>query len=268
MANYQTLGAGPVSFVDSNQNQQEIPLRAISFGPNGIDGSQWPLYSANQALVDALLKQMVAQGLLVQGAASAPIESMMITAADTGPNGNMISIMFSNPSQAAGTVTVAVNATETYPGLTLATIGTVLGTTAAAKGLLYLEANNNKQPIAFTGPVSGAPKYDVVVPDAASDPNGSFTLAATDQTYTISVNVAPDPSPATTFTLTVTGSKSQSGLTIAALESAGTNPFSHLVTFSGPAGAPLPAAGTVTLQGGAAATSTPAKAASIEVFSS
>ena len=271
MANFQALGTGPVSFVDTNQNQQEIPLSAISFGPNGVDGSAWPGYSANQNLVDALLKQMVSEGFLIRGTQSAPVESMEITAAATGSNGNGISVTFSNPSPTAGTVDVAVQATEVYPGLTSTSIAAALGTSAAtANGLVFLQANNNQMPINFTGSIVG-PSFTLVVPDAASDAAGAFTLAATDQSYTIHVAVAldePPPVSGPTFTLTVTGSKSAAGQTLTALETSATNPFKTLVTFSGPASGPLPAAGTVTLAGGAPASSTSATAAQAEVFSS
>lgn len=269
MANYQALGTSPVSFVDDNQKQQEIPLSAISFGANGVNASSWPLYSANQPVVDALLNQMVAQGLLVQGTETAPMPAMTVTAAGTGTNGNMIKVTFSNPLPAAGTVTVAVSATEVYPGLTLATLSAALGASApTANGLVFLEASNSQMPVNFTGPVGGGPGFNVVVPDAASDPAGAFTLQATDPTYTVEIAVAVDPSPATTFTLTVTGSKTVAGATLATLETAASNPFATLVKFSGPAGGPLPAPGTVTLQGGAPAMSLPAEPAEATVFSS
>ena len=38
---YQALATGPVSFLDSNSNQREIPLSAIYFDSNGPNASGW-----------------------------------------------------------------------------------------------------------------------------------------------------------------------------------------------------------------------------------
>jgi|SRR6516165_2007754 hypothetical protein len=272
MANYQALGAGPVSFINSNGSQQEIPLSAISFGPAGVNASAWPEWSttsaADQAVVTALLSNLVAQGLLVKGTQTAASPSLTITAVTPGTEGNMITVTFSNVSSSAGTVTVMLNATEVYAGLTPATLGTTLaGSAAASKALIFLQnqAAGDPEPIAFTGAITG-PGFTLVVPkDATNDP--AFTLGATDQSYAINIQVTPDPAPAHTFTLTATGSKTATNVSLATLQGAG-NPFSLLVTFGGPAGGPLPAAGSVTLKGGAPATSNPAATASATALSS
>jgi hypothetical protein len=270
MANFQSLGTGPVSFLDGNQSQQEIPLSAISFGPSGPDASAWPHYIANKTVVDALLKQMVLQGLLVQGTQTVASPSLTVTAATAGTAGNMITVTFSSPSASAGTVTVAVNATEVYPGLTPAALSTALAPSAAAStALVFLssQAAGNPMPAAFTGAITG-PGFTLVVPDAASAP--AFTVGATDQSYTVNITVAldpPKPSSPQTFTLTATGTKTAAGVTLATLQGA-TNPFELLVTFSGPTGGPLPAAGAVTLHGGSAASTTPASPAAASVLSS
>src|SRR5271165_7516784 len=111
MASYQALGTGPISFLDVNQNQQEIPLSAITFGPGGADASAWPLYLANKGVVDALVKQFVAQGLLLPGAQTTATPSLTITATEPGSPGNSIAVTFANPSSSAGTVDVTVSAT-------------------------------------------------------------------------------------------------------------------------------------------------------------
>jgi hypothetical protein len=68
--------------------------------------------------------------------------------------------------------------------------------------------------------------------------------------------------------LQVSWTKTVTGVTLATLENNATNPFAILVSFTGAAGGPLPAAGTVSLLGGAAATSSPAVNATATVFSS
>ena len=274
MANYQALGTGPISFVDAHQKQQQIPLNAITFNAGNADASGWPLYTANKTIVDALLAQMVSQGLLTAGKQTAPTPSLTITAAQPGTTGNVIVVTFANPNPGAGTVDVTVSASEVYPGLASAGLAAALGTTpATANGIVYLESNNNKDPAAFSGNISGGPGFDCVVAAADADPAGAFTLAATNTTNaadasSIKIDVTLDPVPATTFTLTASWKKTQAGVSLATLETPATNPFAMLVSFAGPVGGSLPAAGTVTLQGGSAATSTPEQAATAQVFSS
>jgi hypothetical protein len=272
MATYQAVGANPVSFVDGNQNQQEIPLTAITFGPNGPDASAWPSYTDNKSVIDALVKQLWDQGLLKAGTQNAPIPSLTVTAVTPGAIGNTIAVTFANPSAAAGTVDVTVSANEVYPGLAKDTIDDTLGTTAAkASGLVFVESNNDKAPKTFAGNISAGPSFNCLVPEPGGDPGGAFTLGATNPTndpdaQLIKIAVDPDAAPATTFKLTVSWTKTAAAVTPAALKIIGTNPFAMLVTFSGP-GAALPAAGTVTLLGGADATSSKAVPAKATVFS-
>lgn len=276
---YQALATGPVSFLDSNSNQREIPLSAIYFDSNGPNASGWLSLggnsgnSANAPLVKALLAQLAAQNLLTPGTQTSPTPSLTITAAEAGGTGNAIQVTISNVSASAGMMTMMVSATEVYPGLTTATIAAALGTSAAtASGLVFLESNNDQPPAEFTG-TTAAPALNCAVPEAANPANTAFTLAAANSAdaadaANISIHIAPDPLPATTFTLTASWSKTESGVTLAMLATAATNPFALLVTFTSLAGGPLPAPGTVTLQGGAGATSSPPMAASANVLSS
>jgi hypothetical protein len=270
---YQALATGPISFLDANSNQQEIPLSAISFGPNGPDASSWPNYPANSGLIKQLLQQLVSQGLLTPSIPPPGSLALSITAAKPGAAGNVTQVTISNVSTTANTMTVAVSATEVYPGLTTATLGAALGTTVAtANGIVYLQTNNNQPPAAFTGNIGGA-DLNCAVPEAADASKTAFILAATDaadaaDAANISVTVAPDPSPATTFSLTATWNKSQNDVTLAMLTAAATNPFGLLVTFTAPPGGPLPGPGTVTLRGGANASSSSAATASATILSS
>jgi hypothetical protein len=113
----------------------------------------------------------------------------------------------------------------------------------------------------FSGSISGG----ICAVPASGVAGDAFTLAATDSAYTgINIGITLDPS-GTTFTLTVSGTKSVDDVVVANLGT--TNPFSLLVKFTVPAKAPLPAPGSVTLTGGAAATSTPIEAATANVYS-
>ena len=273
MAYYQALGTGPVSFVDSNQNQQQIPLSAIYFDAGAPNATNWPGYSANAAVLQALLASMVAQGYLAPGVQTTPTIALTIEATDAGSAGNAITVTFSNvvTTPAPGTFDVAVNAKQVYQGLTEATIGAALGTSpATANGLVYLQVMSTGTPAAFAGALGGAPKYEYVVPDAHGNGSGAFTLAAASQTAdatAIQLALTLDPAPAQTFTLTASWSKSATALTVNALTTPATNPFAMVVTFSGPTDGPLPAEGTLTLSGGGPAASTAATPATANVLS-
>lgn len=273
---YQALATGPISFLDGNGNQQEIPLSAIYFDSDGPQ-TTWssPAYAANSGLITALLKQLVQQGLLTPGTETSPTAALTVTATEAGTTGNVIQVTISNVSATAGTMTVTVSATEIYPGLTAATLAAALGTTTAtANGLVYLQTPGTEAPASFNQATSTGPDFTYTVPQAADAAQTAFVLAAADPTDTadagnIAVTVVPDPSPAITFTLTASWTKTVNAVTLSTLTTAATNPFGLLVTFTVPAGATLlPAPGTITLQGGANASSTSAAPATGTVLSS
>jgi hypothetical protein len=271
---YQALATGPISFLDANSAQQEIPLSSIYFDANGPNASMWLSLGSNSnngALVNALLAQLAAQNLLTPGTQTTPTPALAITATEPGATGNVIQVTISNVSASAGTMSMLVTATEVYPGLTTATIADALGTTVAtANGLVYLQSNNNQPPAAVNNQSLGAALTYTVL-QAANATDTAFVVAATDagdaaDAANISISVAPDPLPATTFTLTASWNKAVNDVTLSMLKTA--NPFALLVTFTVPADGPLPGPGTVTLQGGAGATSSPPVAAAASVLSS
>jgi len=270
MAIYQALGAGPVSFVDENLNQQELPLSAVFFTANGLDASSSPLNTAaNQAVITALLQQMAAQGYLAPGSQPLSPPTLEFTAAQAGPMGNTISIVVSNPSPSLGTVDIEVTATEVYSDLAPGALAAALGTSAAtATGLVYFVSGSGNMPAGGSKTIPAG--FEVAFLEAADATATAFTVAATNQSdaadaekVTVAVAPASGASP-TTFDLTVSWSATATGVTLASLLT--TNPFAYVVTITGQSG-PLPAAGTVTLQGGAAASgSTPAVAASASLL--
>ena len=270
---YQALATGPIAFLDGNSAQQEIPLSVIYFDSNGPNASSWPNYTANSDLIKALLKQLAAQGVLSQGTQTTPTPALTVTATETGAAGNFIQITISNVSTTAGDMTMLVSANEVYPGLTTATLGDAIGTSAAtATGLVYVQTNNNELPDRVPATPLGA-GLSCTVPQKEDSTKTAFVLAPTDaadsaDAANIVITVALDPLPATTFTLTAAWEKSVNNVTLAMLTTPATNPFGLLVIFTSPTGGPLPGPGTVNLQGGAAATSSPAVAASAAVLSS
>jgi hypothetical protein len=272
MAIYQALGAGPVSFVDENLNQQELPLSAVFFTANGLDASSSPLNTAgNQAVISALLKQMAAQGYLAPGSQPLSPPTLEFTAAQAGPMGNTISIVVSNPSPSLGTVDIEVTATDVYSDLAPGALAAALGTSAAtATGLVYFVSGSGNMPAGGSKTIPAG--FEVSFLELTDATATAFTVAATNQSdaadaekVTVAVALGSGASP-TTFDLTVSWSAPATGVTLASLLT--TNPFAYLVTVTGQSG-PLPAAGTVTLTGGKAATgSDPAVAASASLLAS
>jgi hypothetical protein len=268
MAYFQALGTGPISFVDANQSQQELPLTSVFFSPNGVDASAAPLFGdnaaatpTNAAILTALLPRLVSQGFLAAGAQAVTPAAMTATAVQAGAMGNSITVQFASPSASAGTVAVTVTATEVYEGLTMTAgaLATALGETqATATGLVYLltESTDGQIPEQVSTPMGPDMSFHFAVLEAADNTKTAFTLVPTTvaaDASLIGVTIAPDASnPLTAFTLTVSWTKTAT-VSLASLLSNSTNPFAYLVAFSGTSG-PLPVAGKVTLGGGNATT--------------
>ena len=262
MAYFQALGTGPISFVDANQSQQELPLTSVFFSPNGVDASAAPLFGdnaaatpTNAAILTALLPRLVSQGFLAAGAQAVTPAAMTATAVQAGAMGNSITVQFASPSASAGTVAVTVTATEVYEGLTMTAgaLGTALGETqATATGLVYLLTESTDGQIPEPGSVGLNTSSQFPVQEAADNTKTAFTLVPTTvaaDASLLGVTIAPDASnPLTAFTLTVSWTKTAI-VSLASLLTNSTNPFAYLVAFSGTSG-PLPVAGKVTLGGG------------------
>ena len=262
MAYFQALGTGPISFVDANQSQQELPLTSVFFSPNGVDASAAPLFGdnaaatpTNAAILTALLPRLVSQGFLAAGAQAVTPAAMTATAVQAGAMGNSITVQFASPSASAGTVAVTVTATEVYEGLTMTAgaLGTALGETqATATGLVYLLTESTDGQIPEPGSVGLNTSSQFPVQEAADNTKTAFTLVPTTvaaDASLLGVTIAPDASnPLTAFTLTVSWTKTAT-VSLASLLTNSTNPFAYLVAFSGTSG-PLPVAGKVTLGGG------------------
>jgi len=270
MGTYPVLGTGPLSFVDANFDQQELPLNQIYSTPNGWDVTTSPLYTtANQSVINALLQLLSSQGFLVPAlqslAATPSAPQATVTAVQAGTMGNFIIITFTKVNLSTGTFNVTVTSTQVFSNLTPASVGT--GTTvstalgdspATATGLVYVSnAGDGNMPAPFSG-AAGA-----VNDTATPTPGTAFTLAPTAAAQAANITVTVATGAAGTFTVTAVWSLAATGQTVSDLLTA--NPFSYLVTFSGQNG-PLPS-GTVTLTGGANATgSTQAVAASASIY--
>jgi hypothetical protein len=257
MAYYQAIGTGPVSFLDDNEEQQELPLSAIFIGPSGADASASPLdTAANQPVINALLAQMISAGYLAPAANPFLITA---TAAQPGPSGNSITLTFSSPDKATGTFDASVTVTENYSALTTTTILSTLAKGSSQSGLVYVEAGSGLMPVATAATaIGGASGLNI----ADTTSGTAFTLVpintsdAADMDL-IEIAVAPISPPTTpvAFNLTVSWTKAASGTTVAALT--GSNPFAYVISLAAVAPSSLlPAptlSGSVTLSGGSPA---------------
>jgi len=263
---------GPINFSVPNTGEQFfIPLSELSYSADKVDASGWftalgtaATPQVKQAATD-WVGQLVAAGQVKPGTVPSPPPppvAMLLTSRFPGSVGNKIQVQFTPNVGAAGTVDVAVSATQTYPGLTPATVQAVLGTSpggGSAPGLAYAAPG---------GPAPVLPR-NMTQAATASGGNWQVVLLVNDQTsnataltlYTVgsgngaghtAVTVANANKAAGQFDLTVTWQFSATGLTAAAFQ-ADPN-FSYLLdveppTVGGAVG--TPAAGTVVLTGGA-----------------
>jgi len=275
-------GNGPLEFTDSNGHQISIPLSALFFDASGtlqID-SVWGTASGLQA-GQGLLAYAQTEKLITPAPAAAPFPAMVIKAADPGTGGNNISVTISNVTPAADptqtTFTIAVTETDTYDGLTAATIQATLGSsTVSGSTLVFGTAGSSPglvQVEAGVGDATGTP--DAVAKNLVGNPaelavdgEGSpalvFTLLAkksgADGALT-NVVIAPDvSSPPTTgpgtFSLVASWTKTVNNVSLATLATSIQNQLGYLITVSLPASGAysVPAVATSTLSGGTSGT--------------
>jgi hypothetical protein len=282
---------GPFEFTDANGNQVSIPLTGLQFdssgnlvvattGPNAW--APWTGYSGDEkALVLGLLAQIAAQQLIIPAPAPSPKAAIVFKAADPGSAGNNVTVSIkvtpsADPALAAFDITVSE--TETYNGLSAATIEATLGTDvkpAAAPGLVVVVSggtNATRLPQAGTvnlgGGAPGTPS-NYTLNDATSKP--VFTLRAKkpgadgDLTKVTIANVQTK-----TFDLSMTWTKKATGVTLGTLASKAADLAYEVIIQTPPSGIySVPAdssSSPVPLSGGADGTS--ATAATATIFAS
>jgi hypothetical protein len=276
------LGSGPIGFTDTNGKQQSIPLSLLYFDNGLVKADKWPLYSANTAVVDALLKSLVAGEFLKPAPAPPPKPAMVLKAAIPGIRGNTIQVTFSNIVAGATpptstTFEAEITAKATYSGLSfnpasLSFVGKVLGvgaTLGTSPGLVRVKEpapSTAVLPKAITtstqlagGGVSAKSSLSV-----AGDPSGTaFTLEAWKdgaEGNNIKITIPDVNSEAQTFTLVVEWTQPKiTSIALSELPSklAGLAGKEFVIEVSKPEGATdfgIPALGTITLSGGADAT--------------
>lgn len=267
MAYYQAQGTSPITFVDANQSQQQLPLSEVFFTPAGMDASIAPLYPGNSSaaltnkmILDALLPRLVSEGYLTPGSSSL---TMTIAAAQTGKLQYTITSSFANPKD-NGTLDMTVSALQTVSGVAPGGLTAVLGSSAAtSNSLAWVNgAESSKMPGNLSAKAIGGSLAVMTEDNSETAFTLETTLAGTDAQL-VEAAVAKDAS-GTTYTVTLSWTKTASGITMASLLTK--NPFAYMATISGVSGPP-PVPGTVTLTGGTAASGgNPATPASANLY--
>jgi hypothetical protein len=284
-ANVAAVGNGPFEFTDPNGRQVSIPLSSLSFNTSGvlnIDSSKWPPYASYnsqlQAVLTALLADYVREQTISQPSASTPQPAMVINAADPGPAGNNITVGIAvTPGSGLTNTTfdVTVTETETYAGLTTATIEAIVGTEAAAgsqPGLAHVVSASLHAALlpanhpAYTFPAAAAGvKATVDVLDGSSAV--VFTLEAKKpgpDAQFMTATISASESVHNTFTLTLTWSHAVTGAKLLTVQT-DLAPLGYEIAVAPPASGafwiPAPTSSPISLSGGNATT-----AASATIF--
>jgi hypothetical protein len=264
MAIAPAIASGPIFFLDTATGRQvSLPLRDVFFD-TGVITATGSIYTAYQALLDTLLPHLASTGQIVPGPPPPVNPVMVIRAKQAGAKGNFIVVDFGDFDYTDPTnpeFNVSIDETDTYTGLTPATVQQVLGSAAGggtSSGLVFVP---NPAPVATALPQAGTypllmqgPAAEVTIP-LNGGPGDAFTVQArengADGALT-SVEINDVNLSASTFTLVASWSKDTSSrITAADVETE----FAYEIEVDPPAGGGAtvgaPAPGTVILSGGA-----------------
>jgi hypothetical protein len=275
MGSTPATGNGPFEFTDALGRQWSIPISAITFNQSqaALDSTwtaklaQNPAANAS-AIATASLSYAAKEGYIAPAPTPSPFAAMVLQAATAGAAGNNISVQMTisdaiaSPPTDDPTLTqfsLTVTETDTYTGLTAATIQSQLsgqgGLVQVAPGFI----DTAGAPDATTGNLTGSPAQLQVM--GTGSPALVFTLAAKKtgaDGLATKVAITPDSSPPSsgqeTFTLVATWTKTASGITLGTLESTVAGQLGYEITVSKPSSGAysVPAGGiTTTLSGGA-----------------
>lgn len=268
-------GPGPFEFTSSTGKQISIPLTAFNFGAAGIEiNPAWkPLLTSQPG--SALLNYAVKEGIIAPAAVPSPFPAMIIKAVDPGSGGNNInvtvavsSVVTSPPTNDPTLVpfSLTVSETDTYHGLTTATVESVLGSSAvtgSSPGLVQVVHGSvvdiKGVPRAQSGSLSFGSPAEFDVQGVSGSPATVFVLMAkkSGDSGPTKITITPDiitspPGSNPTFSMVVTWSQMQSGITLPTLHTMVQSAFGYEITVSKPSSGAysVPANGVTTLSGG------------------
>jgi hypothetical protein len=265
MASFPAVGDGPIAFFDAVTGQNIlVPLPSVQFSnAAGTAVTLLPPFATATyaAALNAWILYLVSAGRLSAGTGPATQLAFIATAVDKGSAGDNIkvAITYSSPT----TFDITASESETYKGLTIANIKSILGTEIALgskPGLVHVLDATITMPktlpaTALTGGgATAAAKF--LVPDTAGT-GTAFTLEARrvgDGGNSVKAAISDVDTVAGTFTLDVSWSNSVTGIVAADLATLNTKlaPLGFLITVSAPPGASfaMPQAASQVLGGG------------------
>jgi hypothetical protein len=214
------IGSGPFEFTDANGRQVSIPLTALSFasGVLQVDPTTW--HGVTDGIAD-FVNALATQGILKPASLPQSRPAMVITATDPLGEGNLIKVDIAvnpaanrDPTQTE--ISLTVTETDSYPGLTLATIEAKVGNDTAP----------GSQPgLAHILHASLAP---ALLPVNQKLP---FPVAAAGASAKVDI---VDATPATVFTLEAKKPGPDSQFTTAEILNAGAKTFDLKLTWTHP----------------------------------
>ena len=264
MAAFPVVGDGPIAFFDGSTGQQIlVPLASVQFtNAAGTAVALLPPFAAAPyaAALKGWILYLVSASRLSVGSGPALNLAFVASAADKGSAGDNVKLVIAYSSLTAFDVTASE--AETYKGLTVDTIKTVLGTQSTLgtqPGLAHVVDGPIAMPVAAAATTFGSGSSSVPATFAVPAATGSaFTLEARRvgaDGNLITATVSDVDTAAGTFTLEVAWSHAVTGVVAADVATLGTKlaPLGFLVSVSPPPSGTfaMPQAVSLTLGGGA-----------------
>jgi len=248
------LAQSPLS-LNANGKQHMIPLSALYFDSTGaLKADRWPPYAVVNGpdkLVDKFLKRLESEGALQPGKQPAAKPAFTATAVTAGNVLVQIDIANVAPDAVVAANSKAdfvVTETDTYTGLTLATLTGTVGAVAnggSRPGLVFVSSAVGALPKNGVYPLAGDPGT-VDIADGAAGTSFTVTSRAGGADAALT-SVEIKNAASGTFTLIATWTKTANAQAMTGLAAA----FAYVLTITPPAGGFLaPAAGKIVLTGG------------------
>jgi hypothetical protein len=247
--------------MNSTGNLLSLSVTDIFFN-NGAISAKGGIYTGNQALFDPFLNHLVTIKFITEGPVPATNPVMTIKATTPGAAGNSIGVQFTNfSSDANPKFDATVSESDTYEGLTSATVQSILGASATdgtRRGLVFvpgaapaanIDPKAGVYALAIVGPATSA-TVDIPLNVGAGTAFKLQAKAASPDGALTTVETKDLDTGAHTFTLVAKWSKTAVQVLPAGLAAA----LVYDVEISappggGPVGTPSP--GSVLLSGGA-----------------
>jgi hypothetical protein len=249
---------GPIVMMDSDGAEIVVPLSALYVDGGVVKADHWPGFKhvVDQNGVTAWLQKLLADGTVGAAPPAQPQPAMVVRAAAPGSAGNGISVsvavVTADPDPTKVTFDLSVALTQTYTGLTPATIESVLGSDLKPlpqPGLVDVVHDSidvtKTVAVPKTYGLTGAggaakPRVDLV----DKTPNSVVTLEANRRLGTTALQLSNINDVQGTFSITATWSetnaKTYTGLKLSQIQATLAADPTALATVTGPVGAKPP----------------------------